>query len=639
MGGVPSPPFGVRRGFAAWSIGVALSVASTVPAAAEGGVSGRVLRSDEPVQNAVVYAYQVVERTAQRVTTDGAGEFLFGALPAGLYKIVALKSGLPPAVLVLARRAATDSQYVQVELPDADAPSNDFWNLRSEVPTDVLRELSPTAIVLASDFEPQQDLASRFATDIVASASREPLAGTDAAAVAGADLNMSGDLGAVRLRIEGEFRNLAASLRDDGAGAGLGDAVRGRSAAIRLGLSGERAGDLGISARTHALDAPVSGTALDPFDFAQYQIHYSRDFDTERSTDVSAQYLDEQGLLANSRFAPRSLPFASRTLSVQGTYSQSLGDSGKLVAGLRYREIEKSGPSIAVNADSERYLDVWSNGDLDLSSAVVFQYGMYSTLRDGSVSLTPRGGVLVHLSPSWRASVSASHRFVTSDLDPLAEDYTPLLFLGALGCEQADTTCYETQLMNGESDLSGFAIRGSWRQFDRTARMLLREDFSTPPDGVFFVPGDQLPEMQTTFKRQLGSSVAASWVSSYASGGGGQFRAANRRNYTNGIELYTTALDTQILPSSTGFYLAYQRVAQRLDPVALPNRRGPKPVATQLDRVEFAVSQDLSAIFDMASDWAVRVAMELVRGGTLLAPVENESDIRHGVTTSVAVRF
>jgi len=639
MGGVPSPLKDLRRALAVPLLGFALSFGASAPAAAEAGVSGRVLRSDEPVKNAVVYAYQVVERSVQRVTTDGAGEFLFGALPAGLYKIVALKAGLPPAVLVLARRAADDSQYVQVELPETEAKGTGFWELRSEVPPDVLRELAPTAIVLASDLEPRRDFASRFATGVVASASREPMAGVDSAEVAGANLEVRGDLGSVRLRIEGEFQNLAATLHDVGSQAGLNDTVSGRSAAIRLGLSGDRAGDLGISARTHELGSPGAGGVLDPFDFAQYQIHYSHELDTDKSADVSAQYLDEQGLLATSRFAPRSLPFASRTFSVQGSYSQTLGDTGKLAAGLRFREIAKSGPWIPIDADNERYLDVWSRGDVDLSSALVFQYGMFSTLRDGSVSLTPRGGILVHLTPSWRASVSASQRFVASDLDPLADDYTPLLFLGAMGCEQADTTCYEAQLMNGDTDSSGFSVRGSWRQFDRTVRMLLRDDFSTPPDGVFFVPGDQIPEMQATFKRRLGTNVAASWVSSYAAGGGGDFRAANRRDYTNEIEYYTTAINTQILPSSTGFYLAFQRVSQRLDPLPNPNRRRALPAETQLERVEFAVSQDLSAIFDMASSWAVRVAMELVRGGTLLAPVTDDSDIRHGLTTSVAVRF
>jgi hypothetical protein len=52
-----------------------------------------------------------------------------------------------------------------------------------------------------------------------------------------------------------------------------------------------------------------------------------------------------------------------------------------------------------------------------------------------------------------------------------------------------------------------------------------------------------------------------------------------------------------------------------------------------------ALSQDLSALFELASDWAIRVGMEFVRGGTLLSPLPPTDGVRRNVTTSVAVRF
>jgi hypothetical protein len=146
MGSVTFPRrsrLGLVLGLAALSVGWA-------PAAAEAsrvaGVAGRVLHADQPVANAAVYAYQVVERSFRRVATDRAGEFLFEALPAGLYKIVAHKVGVAPAVLVLVRRAAEDVQYVQVELAGDETTENeDFWALRARVPSDVLRELGLAA--------------------------------------------------------------------------------------------------------------------------------------------------------------------------------------------------------------------------------------------------------------------------------------------------------------------------------------------------------------------------------------------------------------------------------------------------------------------------------------------------------------
>lgn len=638
MGGVASPVRAVAPSVAAFACAFAVAAVGASPAHATAGVSGRVLRADLPVADAAVYAYHVVEKSFRRVATDRAGEFLFETLPAGLYKIVAHKLGSAPAVVVLARRAAEDSQYVQVELPPAaDEPATDFWALRSEVPTDVLRELAPTAISLASYQDGDDGLGSRFVTEIGASASRQELASSRVAESAGAELDLYGSFGTLDLQLEGEFENFVSGLADRLAAEGA-ESLSGRSAIFRIGLSGQSAGRLGISGRTHEL-LSADGSGLDPLDFSQYRIDYTREFDAERSTDLAAQFVDEAGLLSSSGLAPRSLPLASRTWSLQGSYSQPLGSNNRIQAGLRYREAERYRTSLVSPATRDSYLDVWSNGEIDLNSTMVVQYGLFSTMSDGSVSLTPRGGMMLHLSPSWRASALASHRFVASDEDPLAQDFVPLLFLGALGCEDADTTCYQVQLMHGTDEQNGLRIRGSWRQFDRTVRLFLREDFALNPEGLFFVPGDELPEAQTTVHRRLGSSVAATWTTSYAAGGGGIYRAVNRRRYVNEVEYYTTSVTAQILPSSTGIYLAFQRVEQALEPLTAGRSRRQSPAGARLDRLELALSQDLSAIFDLASRWAVRIAMELVRGGTVLVPADDADALRRGLSTSVAIRF
>jgi hypothetical protein len=614
--------------------GAILAAALTVglapaPAHAAAGVSGRVLQADQPVAEAIVYAYHVVEKTFRRVATDRGGEFLFETLPAGLYKIVAHKLGSPPAVLVLARRAAEDAQYVQVELPQSVVEGNGFWSVRSEVPPDVLRDLSPTAISLAS--YDAGDRVGSFIAEVGASAAVQ-----DVAEIAGAAVDLRGSLGDLDLRLEGEFRNLAA--RSAAGGGSRAGALDGRSANFRLGVGGERAGWIDISGRTHEL-LGASSAAADAVDFAQYRIDYARELGEERSTDLTAEFLDEAGLLTGTRLAPRSLPAASRIWMVQGNYSQAIGESNRIRTGFRFREAEQFGSQLLTPSERASYLDLWSHGEVDVNSTMVVQYGMYSTMSDGSVSLTPRGGLLVRLGPSWQASASASHRFVTSQEDPLAGDFTPMLFVGAVGCEQSDTTCYELELLRGQGEDRGLRVRGSWREFDRTVRLFLREDLSIHPEGIFFVPGDRLPEAETAVHGRLGSHVATTWTTSYAAGGGGTYTALNNRSYVNEVEYYTTALSAQILPSATGVYLAFQRVDQSLDPVQRRNRRRALPANARFDRLELAVSQDLSAVFDLASRWAVRVAMEVVRGGTVLVPAEDADDLRHGVSTSVAIRF
>jgi len=599
------------------------------------GLSGRVTLSEQPVSDVAVYAYQVLERSFSSVLTDDAGLFNFATLPAGLYKIVAFKSGVPPAVLVLTRRAADESQYVLVELPDGEAAAeSDFWALRSEVPADVLRDLRPTAVSMAAR-SPSTPTSSLLLGAVQASAEVHELGAGRVAESAGADLDLQGEVGDLRLRFEGEFRDIASSAHD---GKQIpGDDLAGRVAAFRLGLDGTSSGQIGISGKNQeVLSANGEPEALD---FTQYQVTYSKDLGEDRSTDLVASYFDAAIPSVQARMLPTSLPVATRMLSVQGTYSQVIGDTHRLRAGLRYRETARFGPWIPLDDGSGRFLEVWSRGETDLNSTVLVQYGLFSTMRDGSVSFAPKGGLLIRLGPRWQASAAASHRILTDPVDPLDHDFTPMFLESSRDCAQGDVTCYQVEFTRGEGSDSMFRIGGSIRDFDRTVRLFLRDDFFSAEDGLFFVPGDRLPELQATLRHRFGDHVLASWTTAYAEGGGGVYRAADRSYYENGVAILTAAVDTQFEPTSTGIYLSFQQIRQDLDPVKLPGRRLRPQASTQLETIEVALSQDLTSLFDLASTWAVRLGMEVARGNTLLAPTDDADTYRRRLTTSVAVRF
>jgi hypothetical protein len=537
---------------------------------------------------------------------------------------------------VLARRGADDAQYVQVELAadETAEESASYWSVRSEIPADVLRDLEPGTIVLSSRSAPEPSRSS-FEGGVVARAGFEDLGPELFAEMAGAQLDFEGRLGDLQLQFEGEFRNLAAG----GAQPLVSDGLSARSATFRVDLDSGRAGRLGIAG--HQLERLVGdASAHDPLDFSNFQLRYVNSFGSSgQTTDVSAQYLDETGLNAGSRYAPRTLPRASRLLAIQGSYAQLLGERGRIRAGVRYRESESHIVPLGNAGEIDQYLDLWSRGEHQVDSTMVLQYGLYTTMRDGSVSLLPRGGVLLRLGPHWQSSVSASQRVIVTDDDPLEGDFTPLQFQGVLACEEAESACYEMRLMHGDGEDANFQLRGSWREFDRTVRLFLREDFFAGSEGIFFVPGDSMPEFQATVRRRISDTMLASWKSSYAEGGGGAYVAANRLPYENRVVYLSASLDTLFEPTSTGVFVAFQRIEQRLEPIRRPGRKLHAPAAAGLDRVELALSQDLTALFDLATSWAVRVGVEVVRGETLLEPATDPDEFRRRLTTSVAVRF
>ncbi len=635
MGGVDFPHARCLRPIG-WALAASVLTAATPAAAAVPGVAGRVLQADSPVAEAAVYAYRVVENTFSTVKTDGAGEFLFASLPAGLYKIVALKSGMMPAVLVLARQAAEEAQYVQVELTAGTATESDFWALRGEVTSDVLREMSPSALLLSPVSFAQP---AAFSGQVVADAGMQEIGDGLVGQSTGAQVDLRSVAGRIRVGLQGTFRNLAVA-GDNGDGFAGFDAATGKEASFRLNLTGSEAGLLAFSGQTRRLEG---GTTVDPLNnlgFARYQVRYERAVGEASSADFNAFYVDESGAIGDERLVPQELPDASRVWAVQGGYGWTMGDDAQLSTGLRYRETLRDtripGPDLA----SDRYLDLWSKGKSDLTPTLVFHYGLFSTLHDGSVSLLPQGEVVVHLSPQWQASVSASRRLRTGNEDALQSDFAAYAFDGSLSCDNAETTCYQARLARGEGSDDQFRVQGSLRQFDRTVRLLLQEEAFTAGEGIFFVPGDEIPELHASLRHKIGESLIADWSSSYGSGGGGEYQAVNRRTYSNKVAYLTTALNTRFVPSSTGVYVAFHRAEQQLEPVRrVVGRRQVPGTTAEMERLELALSQDLSSLFQLASDWAIRVGMEFVRGGTLLSPLPPTDGVRRNVTTSVAVRF
>jgi len=130
-----------------------LLVGTPLLAAEAGLVSGRVTSAEAPLPVSQVYAYQLGDLTLRKVTTDESGSFVFHDLPSGLYKIIAFKPGFLPGIALLSRASAQAVQFLEVELKSRDEAAADskadFWSIRQQIPTDVLRHIDLAVITTA----------------------------------------------------------------------------------------------------------------------------------------------------------------------------------------------------------------------------------------------------------------------------------------------------------------------------------------------------------------------------------------------------------------------------------------------------------------------------------------------------------
>lgn len=639
-----------------WLLALGAAVALTGPQAvfadtsSAGLVAGKVHGASNPVSAARVYTYQLADLTLRQVVTDARGNFLFRDLPAGLYKVIAHKPGFLPTVVMLARGSSSADQFLDLELLAEDeiaaGTEQDFWSVRQKIPTDVLREigLAPAAVPgrRADRDEPRRaDLASLHLPNAVAGfqAEMQALAGVDnhplqgESQVSGGRLGVDGVVGNTQV----DFRGFFMEMQGLGSQSQAPTAISARQSAMSLEVRGEGSSRVNLESRSNRL---LDG-GDHPVDFERYLVSWTAPLGSRGRSEFSAQYTAENNFYRPDWVDTALLPDASRTLRLQGSYSTTLGDTGTLQTELRYRERQIDGfdGDHAVNHGLVREsVELLGQGGWRVQPKVLVEYGLMTKLRDGSLSVTPRGGVVLQLGELWQAMATASYR-VHDENAPLYQDFLPALFQQSSGCSLAEESCYKVALTRGrENGGNSLSLGALHREIGETLRLFFDEDFFNHLESLYLVRGDELPEIQFAVTRRISPTILARLESNLAEGGGGLVPTTSDDVLENNVRYLVTSLDTQFQGTATGVYLAFHQLQQELTPLD-----GEGPSASQLDmeRLQVKLTQDLNVLLDLTADWAVHLDMEVSRGSSWVGPAHTGSGdaLRKRILGGLAVRF
>lgn len=603
------------------------------------GLAGRVLGGKAPLASAGVYAHQLADLTLHKVSTDSQGNFFFDRLPAGLYKVIAHKAGFVPVVVMHYRATAAAFQRVDVQLVEravGQEEGEDFWSLRKRIPADVLREIDRSEVQLASLTAPAGggSLAEAFHTEIQTQAGVDEIASGGEGQVSGAGLGIEGKVGNTQVGLRSQI------LQFNGTGLGQGGgAISGGGQTRSVSLEVERG--TGSRIQVTSLNnrmTPRSESGDSAVDFEHYGVSWTREVGANGRSDFAAHYTAENNFHRQGPIEPLDIPETSQTWRIEGAYTTAFGDSGTLQAGLRYRErqfglsgAEAQRPGQTYEKPALASIDLFSRGGVRLQPAVLVQYGLYSTLSDGSLSLMPQGGFVLQMGPDWQMEASASQR-VYEDV-PLRPDFITTLFEQDDLCEQGSEACYEVRFSRQTSDDDVFSFGAVHRTVGDTLRLYFSEDFFDRTQSLYLVRGDELPELRMSLSRRLSPKVVTRLESSLASGGGGRFFAPTGQPYENQVQYLITSLDTQFQATSTGVFIAFHHLAQRLEPAGAS---GPAVAEMESERLRLMLSQNLDFLLDLASDWVLQLNMELSRGAH---PDELDDSLRHRFLGGIAVKF
>ena len=636
----------------------AASKAKAVENKAFPGVGGQVLGETAPLPAAAVYAYQLADLSIHRVFTDSKGNFLFKDLPAGLYKIIANKPGFVPVVVPLTRIAAQHYQEVELQLTErrrgaasSKETEDDFWSVRARIPGDVLRDIEG-----AGSEEPQlvqlypvgsgkldlSELASAgFQTEMQAMAGVDQIAAAGGQ-MSGAGLGFHGQVGQVEVGVRGSFWQLSSGSL--GAGGGVGSlATNGQASSVSVDLASGATNRVSVSSLTNRLMSRGVGRdggpgGMEPVDLEHYTVNWTQEVGDKGRSDFTAQYTAENNYHRQSPIDPLMIPEASRSWWVEGAYTHNLSERNTLQTGLRYREREFGLSAASTRRPGDlpisESIDAFSRGGLRVRPAVLLEYGLYSTLSDGSLTLMPQGGIVLQLGPDWQLQGSASRRAYE---DPLRQP----MFLSSLYqqgdlCEQGSEACYRVGLERQFGEDESFSLSATQREIGETMRLYFSEEMFDRFESLYLVRGDEIPEIRMELTKRLTPKVLTRLESSLATGGGGTFLAADRRAYENRVQYMVTSLDTQFLDSSTGVFVAFHHISQELEPLSTQDQGA----QIEVERLRLRLTQDLGFLMDLAADWAVQLNMELSRGPMSSADgVDREDELRRRLMGGIAVKF
>jgi hypothetical protein len=595
------------------------------------GLGGLVRSSDGPLGSARVYAYQVTELTLTRATTGDDGRFLFRTLPAGVYKIIAHKVGFVPAVVLFTRATHSAADFLEFDLAAEQATSftgtEDFWSIRRRIPGDVLREIELAEAVQEGDAAVIADPMSSLAFET------EMMAGLDDNAAAGSSqltsgrIGLQGRVGRLLLELDGRFDQLRPESQPSS-----GDLLtEGRTNSLDFSLANGSSSAVQFHTVRHTLDHhPLMGK---PVDFERYQVRWQKDLPSGAASHVSAQYFEESGFHGQGPVKPAGLPEGSRTLHVNGTYRQDIGERLAVRTGVSYQEmLLDTDLGQTLPGLSRQRLNAFGIGSTALGSGVVVEYGLYSMLLDGTFALAPHGGVVVNLGDEWKAEAVARQRFRSET--PGLGSFAVAHFRNPESDPGGEEHYYRVGIKGVSEEGETVQLEATHRQIGDTLRIFFTEDFFDQIESVYLVQGDELPEIHVALSRHLAPRILTTLESNIATGGGGVLVTSDQSSYRNAVSYVITSLDTQFQQTSTGVFVALHRVEQRLDPIG-ESVRGPD---VKLDKLQLKLSQELDYFFDLGTELAVLLNLELSRGDLVYGRALAD-DLHRRIAGGVAVRF
>jgi hypothetical protein len=586
-------------------------LAAAIGEPAELPLAGRVSTGNSGISGALVVLWDAVRATAIPVLTEADGVFRLAPLPAGIYRIVAMKRGFLPAAV---ERSHPGGKLSPVELTLAPTglggalpaaptgggvPIEEIWRIRASLPPDLLRQLDLPGDDLSrpetAGLLPPNNSDSTVAGSVSAFAGR-PAEATSAGA---------GEMTSTRLGVGGGL---------PGGGRWKLDAGWGRRARMTTGLDSDAALSLDVEATPRqVLRWKSRQTELDGEDGI---VRGSRE--RIQSHTLNWEGKGEQGerALLAARLVEEGLPESEtgrepgRLVEISAGASFEASADTDLGALVRLRQEQPAAHDSGDPTSNERpvmtrSIDLLANGRTRLSSSWTIEYGATGAFEPGRAAAGPTLAIAVEPRGIGRISISGRGKFHAAD-GTTTGPTVPVFLDEEESLERSERWSWGVEwTLEGEEELPGStstvaSISFRNRELDHPARIFLTAELGGAFDDVSLAAGTTLRQLEARFGKRLGPIEGEARVVWREADEPGQLASGPDRT-----EFGEASMTARLLP--TGTELRFGRAWKRREASGTDHR-------ARFDRTELRVAQRLP--FPSAWPAAVRllVGAEQARG-------------------------
>ncbi|MEA2162923.1 MAG: Carboxypeptidase regulatory-like domain [Thermoanaerobaculia bacterium] len=560
---------------------LAVPAQSAVPLPVMLQVLGNVTTSARPVGNALVIALNLNSLDAIQTFSGSDGSFALPQLPAGVYRIIAMKYGFAPAIetIVPTKREHRVKLKLEVE-KQARGTNQEIWEIRGSLPPDVLRQIDMVMTPPPDPIGPAAVAyeAPRFKGEMVS------MTGMTAGATSASGPAFAQTALGLQSRVGQNwqlgFRGNLHRVEDSTDSETFGVPVAASSAAqIELRTSDTDSYRLASTRSWWRFRDPL------PAESQQADIR-SHNFEwAHGDSHVQVHYLAQQNLFLATP--------GSDLIEIVGGTTVLQSARNDLGVSLRVTQENLRSTAGAITSPTLRTADLTANAKFELVPSFTLDYGMSSRIGLYGTEWAPRTGVEWKVGKDAAIVVSGMYKVVESE----RQNTLPSVIVWSDDSRLLPRYAYSIGIVSGDPSREHFSVIGSVSATDTPLRIVFTDGLEHFWDGLYIDAGDVRRDVRMAFRKELGSRFLLD-----ISGMAGTASPGHPGVTPGGTEKLYLAGDVEstFAPTRTTLAVSYRQIKQ-------PQPNGSDAYKTH--RVDLRLAQSLHLPLDLK----VLLGIELAR--------------------------